>query len=135
MGKHGSIHSLISEFSCDPDVQKVSVNSTLNKRYIRDDDKCLVDDGEKRETSDEDRNKTNDGQERNTEGEKSRPDDGSIFSKSVENLALKKKIGKAFIICNQHKDSTHGKLRLEALKNAMKAFEEYFAFEVTSNNC
>jgi len=42
--KCDSIHSMIAELSSDPDVQKVSVNSTLNKRYIREKDEWLADD-------------------------------------------------------------------------------------------
>jgi len=67
MKRCNTIHSLISELTCDPDVQKVSVNSTLNKRYIRDDDEFLVDDGEERET---------DGEERETDGEERETDHG-----------------------------------------------------------
>ncbi|KAF6028771.1 hypothetical protein EB796_012924 [Bugula neritina] len=35
-------YKIQSSHSSDPHVQKVSVNSTLNKRYIRDDDTSLV---------------------------------------------------------------------------------------------
>jgi len=82
--KHKSIHSLISEFSCDPDVQKVSVNSTLNKRYIKDDDDYLVDHGEERETDDGKERETEDGEEREIEDGEERETDGGKESKLNE---------------------------------------------------
>jgi len=115
--KHEFLPSLISEFSCDPDVQKVSVNSTLNKRYIRNDD------GEERATG------------HDKEG---RLVDGKI-SQLLEHRIHKEvgqKIGKALIICNHHEDPDYGEHRKEALKNANTVLKEYFNFEVSFyNNC
>jgi len=52
LGRYESIHSLIDEFSCDSDVQKVSVNSTLSKRYIKDRNECLTDEASEASTPD-----------------------------------------------------------------------------------
>jgi len=118
------ISHLITELSCDPDVQKVSINSTLNKRYIRDEDHCKG-----RETDDGEKSRVHDGIE-------VKPDDVLILTKSAESLAFIKKNGKALIICNQHDDSQYGKYRKEALKNASTIFDKYFNFEVSSfENC
>jgi len=68
MAKYKDTSHLIAELSCDPDVKKVSVNSTLNKRYPRDDDGCLADYGEERETDDRKKRETGDGEERETYG-------------------------------------------------------------------
>jgi len=123
--KHEFLPSLISEFSCDPDVQKVSVNSTLNKRYIRNDD------AEEREACD--------GKERATGHDKEgRLVDGKISQLLGHRIQKKvgQKIGRAFIICNQHEDSKYGVERKKALKNANAVLKEYFDFEVSFyNNC
>jgi len=278
--KYKSLHSLISEFSCDPDVQKVSVNSTLSKRYIRDDDYLAdygeeretddseeretddseeretddgeeretddgeeretddgeeretddseeretddgderetddgeeretddseeretddgegreVDDGKERETDDSEERETDDGEERETDngeeretddseeretddseeretddseeretddgeeretddGEERETDDGeerepgydtegrlvddeiSHFPENRSQKEVGQKVGKAFIICNQHEDSRYGEDRKEALKNASTVLKEYFDFEVSSYN-
>jgi len=121
MEKHKSIHSLITEFRCDPDVQKVKVNSTLTKKYIRDDDECVGDDDKKREPG---------------HAEVGRLVEVGI-SQLLENGTQKRvgqKIGKAFIICNQHEDPDYGEHRKEALKNAKMVFKEYFDFEVSFYN-
>jgi len=74
--KHKYLHSLISELTSNPDVQKVSVNSTLTRKYIRDDDECLADDGEERETEDGKKRDRDDGKERKTDdGEERETDD------------------------------------------------------------
>jgi len=126
MEKHESTHSLITEFSCDPDVQKVSINSTLNKKYIRDDDGCLTDDGKERGTYD--------GVEGRLVDDKASRLPENIMKRVLETG----KIGKALIICNQH-ESIQGKsgeelkivgFRQEALENAKIVLKEYFAFEV-----
>jgi len=108
MTKYKETSHLITELSCDPDVQKVKVNSTLNKRYIRDDGKVgrLVD------------------------GEITQLLKSRTQKKSGQNL------GKAFIICNQHEDAKYGKDRKKALKNAKTVLKEYLNFEVSfCNNC
>jgi len=106
------IHSLIIEISSDPHVQKVSVNSTLNKRYIRDDDTSLVEgyensepgnnqiretaDGEESETEDGKERETDDGIERETDngkgrktddGEERETDDGEESRLNEENVS------------------------------------------------
>lgn len=126
MEKHESIHSLISEFTCDPDVQKVNVNSTLNKKYIRDDDGCLTDDGKEKGTYDGVEGRLVDGK-------------GSRLPENIMKRVLETgKIGKALIICNQHEaiQGMSGEelkivgFRQKALENAIIVLKKYFAFKV-----
>jgi len=76
MSKYKETSHLITELSCDPDVQKVSVNSTLNKRYIRDDDECLADYDEERERDGGEERERDDGEDREADdGEERERDD------------------------------------------------------------
>jgi len=120
----------------------VSVNSTLNKRYIRDDDTSLVEgyedsepDNNKQREIDGDKDKrTDDNKKREpAHNEEGRLHDGEV-SQQIGNKTQKEvgqKIGKAFIICNQYEDSKYGDHRKEALKNANMVLKEYFDFEVS----
>jgi len=118
MSKYKETSHLITKLSCDPDVQRVSVNSTLNKRYIRDDDECLADDSEQKETGD---------------GEGSFKPIGDRIK-----VECNQKKSKALIICNQFKmkpgmtqqDLEITNLRRNTLTKAQTIFKEYWNFEV-----
>jgi len=110
MTKYKEISHLIVELSCDPDVQKVSVNSTLNKRYIREKDKCLADGCEV---------------------------SYKLIDDPIQAEFSEKKC-KALIICNQfemksgmtEQNLQTTNIRRNTLTKAQTVFKEYWNFEV-----
>jgi len=140
--KHKSIHSVISELICDLDVQKVSVDSTLNKRYLRDDDASLVEsykdsepgNNKQREIDGDKSRGTDDSKERETaHSEEGRLLDGKVNqpNRNKKQKEVGQKIGKAFIICNQYEDPDYGEHCKEALKDANTVLKDYFDFAVS----
>jgi len=157
LGRYESIHSLIDEFSCDPDVQKVSVNSTLSKRYIKDRNECLADDGETRtedcgegsKTDDCEENQPDNGRASKSNAGEIIPDDGVLRATTDDEMRkpLEKKMvisgdnrGRALIICNNLEISsiatsheiTISKRRSETLTSAQKILTDHFGLAVSN---
>jgi len=123
MEKHESIHSLISELSCNPDVQKVGVNSTLNKRYIRDKDGCLANYGEEKALDDV-------------------RESGLLTTLSEKKLVISgHNRGKALIICNNLEISSNptsheriiSERRSKTFTSAKRILADHFGFAVSNN--
>jgi len=123
MEKHGSIHSLISELSCNPYVQKVSVNSTLNKRYIRDKDEYLAYYGEEKALNDV-------------------RESDLLATLSVNKLVISgHNRGRALIICNNLEISSNppsyrrivSEIRSKTLTSAKRILADHFGFDVSNN--
>jgi len=130
------MHSLVTEFSKDSNVRKVTVNSTLNKKYTRDSIDHNVSEIGRVDSSDRHRPSVTEGVGIFDEKTSKSGNDELEYSQKL--LISGETRGKALIICNQHefkpgmtaKELATVASRKKALKTCETVFNQYFGFEV-----
>ncbi|KAF6033338.1 CASP9 [Bugula neritina] len=143
MKSYKSIQHLIVTLSCNPNVQKIDVNSTLNKRFVREENEFLADDTKFltdtqtlvaiEPASQVVQNPAYD--EANIDAEK---EITRKIEREMATYASKENKGKALIICNNlglsdnptDSEKVISQLRKEALAHAQKIFTNHLGFWV-----
>jgi len=132
MKSYKSIQHLIAALSCNPNVQKIDVNSTLNKRFVREENEVLADNT--KFLTDTHRlvaiapasrvvqNPAYDEANRDAEKEIT----GKIVQEIATSYTSKEKTGKAL-----DSEKVISQLRKEALAHAQKIFTNHLGFWVS----
>jgi len=144
MKTYKSIHELIVTLIGNPNVQKIDVNSTLNKRFVREKNEFLADDTKFltdthrlvaiEPASQVVQNPAYDEANKDAEKEITRK-----IEQEIATYASKENKGKALIICNNLGLSDNpadseleiSQLRKEALAHAQKIFTNHLRFAVS----
>lgn len=146
IGNYKSMRSLLLELTYSPGVQKVYVNSTLNKRFVRDENEMLAADDVSLTNVEEKAGSDASYVDDQVEAEVGRKS-GEVTERSNEQLESPEKTifvmgedrGKALIICNNlalfEGATRHDKLisqrRMETLPLARKVLGNHFGLDVS----